>query len=180
MSCFFSLPAPSSPPCTHPCPLLSPLCTSLPPPLHPMCCTPSVLDPALPTSPFDAAVCSYGSSTGEIGLLQRKRHMKRLRRTVEMLNSGQANVAYSTQRHEQLVRLKHKSMRQQPCAAESCLKTALPLAKYCKLRIPHSTQSNVCVCVRACVCACVRVCVRACFGHYSVLCCDAKYLCTGM
>ena len=105
---------------------------------------PSVLDPALPTSPFDAAVCSYGSSTGEIGLLQRKRHMKRLRRTVEMLNSGQANAAYSTQCHEQLVRLKHRSMRQQSCAAENCLKTALSLAKYYELHIPRSTRSATC------------------------------------
>lgn len=114
-----------------------------------------VLDPALPTSPFDAAVCSYGTSTGEIGLLQRKRHMRRLRRTVEMLNSGQTNAVYSTQRHEQLVRLKHKLMKQQPCATENCLKTALPLAKYCKHRIPHLTQCNMLVCV----------------GHCSVLCC---------
>ena len=103
----------------------------------------SVLDPALVTSPFDAAVCSYSTYSGEIGLLQRKRHMKRLRRTVEMLNSGQSNAAYSTQRHEQLVRLKHKSMKQQPCAVENCMKTALPLSKYCKLRISLYMQCSI-------------------------------------
>ena len=101
-----------------------------PPPSHI-----AVLDPAVVTSPFDAAVSGYGKASGEIGLLRRKRHLKRLKSSVEMLNSGQGNTSYSTQRHDQLVHLKHKLIKQQLCSQDGCLKVALPLTTYCKQRI---------------------------------------------
>ena len=126
-----------------------------------------MLDPPTVSSPYDAAISGYGKASGEIGLLQRKRHLKRLKTTVEMLNSGQGNASYSTQRHDQLVHLKHKLVKHQICSKDGCLKTALPLTTYCKQRILHHVCSGVCLCgmhvcvcgVCVCVCACVHVCV---------------------